>query len=115
MAAPVSEDGATVPEGLEVATLSADTLRANIRVTGPLLPATSSLLTSILNTHVSSGRRYLRVDLAGAEVADPAVVELLVGAHRSIADLGGMLVFENAGPRVVDAIRGADLFVRPTA
>lgn len=120
MAEPVLEPtaatspGAVAAAGLEVATLSADTLRAGIRVTGALLPHTSALLVSILRTHVCSGRRYLRVDLSDAEVGDPAVIEQLVDAHRSIAELGGMLVFENAGPRVVDAIRGADLFVQPS-
>ena len=115
MAEPVTESvDAAAPEGLEVATVSADTLRAVIRVTGALEPGTSALLVSVVRTHVSTGRRYLRVDLSAAEVADPAVIEQLVDAHRSIAELGGMLVFENAGPRVVDAIRGADLFVQPS-
>ena len=101
--------------GVEVATLRADHLRANILVTGTLRPAAVSLLTSVLRTHLAAGRRYLRVDLAGADVTDPAVVETLVEARRSVVDLGGMLVFENAGPLVVDAIRRATLFVRVDA
>lgn len=99
--------------GFEVATLSADTLRASIRVTGILVPNTAPLLTSVLRTHVTAGRRYLRVDLATARITDGAVVEALVAAHRTISDLGGMLVFENAGPRVIDALRNDTLFVRP--
>jgi anti-anti-sigma regulatory factor len=102
--------GAETYPDLEVATLSADTLRASIRVTGTLVPNTASLVTSILRTHVAAGRRYLRVDLAGAHFTDDGVVAALVSAHRTISDLGGMLVFENAGPRMVDAIRSATLF-----
>lgn len=98
--------------GLEVATLSADTLRASMRVTGTLIPTAATLLTSILRTHLCAGRRYLRVDLATAEITDASVVDGLVDAHRTIAELGGMLVFENAGPRVIDAIRNDTLHIR---
>ncbi|MBE7190806.1 MAG: hypothetical protein INR67_21180, partial [Jatrophihabitans endophyticus] len=98
---------------LEIATISSDTLRANIRVMGPLTPSAAPLLTSVLRTHVSSGRRYVRVDLATARVDDDRVIASLVSAHRTIADLGGMLVFENAGPQIIDALRAEALFVRP--
>lgn len=97
---------------VEVATISADTLRASIRVTGTLVAETAPLLTSVLSTHVCAGRRYLRVDLSAAQITESAVVEALVVAHRSIADIGGMLVFENAGPRVIDAVRNDTLYVR---
>lgn len=98
--------------GVEIATISADTLRANIRVTGTLVPSAASLLTSVLRTHVCIGRRYLRVDLATARIDDAGVIEALVSAHRTIAELGGMLVFENAGPQVIDALRTETLYVR---
>ncbi|WP_375497947.1 STAS domain-containing protein [uncultured Jatrophihabitans sp.] len=98
--------------GVEVATLSADHLRASLRVTGTVLPSSAPMLTSVLRTHLASGRRYLRVDLAAASVTDPEVIQTLVAARRSVSALGGMLVFDNAGPRVVDAIRRATLYVR---
>lgn len=101
--------------GLEVATLSSDTLRAGVRVIGTLLPSTAPLLTSVLRTHIAGGRRYLRVDLSAASVDEPEVIDALIEARRSVADLGGMLVFENAGPRVVDAIRRATLNARASA
>ncbi len=105
----------TVPSfaGLEVATLAADTLRASVRVTGSLSPGSVSLLTSVLRTHIAAGRRYLRVDLDTARICEPAVVDALVASHRTVADLGGMLVFENAGPHLIDAVRNATLFLRP--
>lgn len=98
--------------GLEVATVSADALRAGVRVTGELLEATAPLLHSVLGTHLSAGRRYLRVDLAQAVVGDPKVVDVLVEAHTAVSELGGMLIFENAGPQVMEAVRSVSLFVR---
>lgn len=106
---------ATVPQPVaefEVATVAADTLRASIRVSGSLVAPTASVLTSVLRTHVAAGRRYLRVDLDTAQITDTEVVGALVDAHQTISDLGGMLVFENAGPLVIDAIRDATLYVR---
>lgn len=97
---------------LEVATTSADALRASVRVVGALAPATAPVLTSVLRTHVTAGRRYIRVDLGAATVTDSKVVEALVRAHSDVNELGGMLVFENAGPQIVDAIRSATLYVQ---
>ena len=101
--------------GLEVATLSSDTLRAGVRVVGTLQPSTAPLLTSVLRTHIAGGRRYLRVDLAAASVDEPEVIDALLEARRAVLELGGMLVFENAGPRVVDAVRRATLNTRASS
>lgn len=103
----------TVPFiGLEVATVSGDELRASVRVAGRLEQSTVALLSSVLRTHMTAGRRYLRVDLAHAEVADSAVAAALLEAHTAVEAMGGMLVFENAGPRVMAAVSTDTLFVR---
>jgi anti-anti-sigma regulatory factor len=96
----------------EVATVAADGLRAIIRTTGPLTSSGSAVLIGVLRAHLRAGRHYLRVDVAGSPVLDPAVLAALTAAHRQVAAAGGMLVFENAGPQVVDAIRNSDLFVQ---
>jgi anti-anti-sigma regulatory factor len=98
--------------GFEVATVSADTLRAGVRVHGTLQRHNVALLTSVLRTHMTAGRRYLRVDLTEAAIVDSAVVAALVESHSALAAVGGMLVFENAGPQVVDAAASASLFIR---
>lgn len=97
--------------GLEVATVARDTLRANVRVQGSLDASTVALLVSVLHTHLSAGRRYVRVDLAAAHITDESAVDALAAAHHRIAALGGMLIFENAGPRVIAAVDSAALFV----
>lgn len=109
----VTRDAESAPtfSGLEVATLTADTLRANVRITGDLALNSVALLTSVLRTHIATGRRYLRVDLAEAHILDLAVVDTLAELHRAVSELGGMLTFENAGAGIVDALRGTGLFV----
>jgi hypothetical protein len=95
----------------EVATTSSDALRASILVTGALSPRTVPLLLSVLSTHLRAGRRYLRVDLAGAEIDDLGVLEPLRVAHSVMTDLGGMLVFDNAGAEASTLLHDGDLFV----
>lgn len=113
MASPASQAPLLPPsDTFEVATLSADTLRAGVRVSGSLTGRSSAVLTSVLRTHLASGRRYVRVDVAAAGIAEPAVVDILVAAHRDIAGLGGMLIFENADAELLETLRGARLFVR---
>lgn len=113
MASPASRAPLAPPsDTFEVATLSADTLRAGVRVSGPLTCRSSAVLTSVLRTHIAAGRRYLRVDVGAASVAEPAVVDVLAAAHRDISDLGGMLILENVGVELQAIIHGARLFVR---
>lgn len=103
---------ATVADSFEVATVDADTLRASLRVVGTLTRPACAVLVCVLNAHLRAGRHYLRVDVSGATIADPSAVASLTEVHRRVAEAGGMLVFENAGPLVVDAIRSSTLFVR---
>jgi anti-anti-sigma regulatory factor len=100
---------------LEVATTAADTLRAAVTVHGTLSERTQPLLQSVLGTHVRAGRRYLRVDLAHAVVADPTVLTPLVEAHAALLALGGMLIFDNAEEQVAALLRAGELLVGPAA
>lgn len=59
--------------------------------------------------HIKSGRRHLRIDLAGAEVADPSVLGRLRDLHAMLIGTGGMLVFDNPGP-VAAALHAHGLF-----
>jgi hypothetical protein len=96
----------------EVATTSADALRASVRTAGALTRPACSVLRSVLAAHLRAGRRYLRVDVGGSDVLESDVLDALTETHHQIAEQGGMLVFENAGPRVIEAVRAAaTLFV----
>lgn len=97
----------------EVATINADASRAIIRTTGDLTRANCALLVSVLYAHLRAGRNDLRVDVSGSPVRDEASLRALVDVHRQVVDRGGLLVFDNAAPRLGAAIRSSG--VLPTA
>jgi hypothetical protein len=99
------------PIVLEVATVSADTLRAHVRVTGVLADHNVALLSSALGTHLRAGRRYLRVDVGAAGISGHKALATLAGIHTTITELGGMLVFEHGSDDVCTALREHGLFL----
>jgi len=112
---PIADDLLGAPErdtSVEVATTGADTLRAGVRVAGNLTKPACAILVCVLRAHLGAGRHYLRVDLAEAPVLDPEVLDSLVQLHLQVTTAGGMLVFENAVPRVLETLRSSALFVR---
>lgn len=96
----------------EVATTCADALRANVRVDGRLDARTCPLVASILRSHLTAGRRYLRLRLTDADPHDPAVRSLLVQAHREVARTGGTLLIHDAPVELVAALAGDGVLVR---
>lgn len=96
----------------EVATLTADASRATIRTVGALTRDTCAVVVSVLQAHLHTGRHYLRVDVGGSPALDEPALVALTRVHRRVAEGGGMLVFENAPPRLVDAIRDSTLSPR---
>lgn len=104
--------GADLDGGFEVATVGSDTLRAGIRVMGALTKPACAVLVCVLRAHLGAGRHYLRVDVADAPVVADEAIGPLVQLHGQVTAAGGMLVFENAGPQVIDAVRDSTLFVR---
>jgi anti-anti-sigma regulatory factor len=104
--------GADLDGGFEVATVGSDTLRAGIRIVGALTKPACAVLVCVLRAHLRAGRHYLRVDVADATLVDDQALGSLVQLHRQVTAVGGMLVLENAGPHVIDALGSTSLFVR---
>lgn len=102
---PTHPDGDPAGTSFEVVTVSADSSRANIRTFGALTRPTCAVLVTVLHAHLHAGRRELHVDLGGSAVLDDPGLAALTAAYRRIAEGAGMLAFENAPPRLVDAIR----------
>jgi hypothetical protein len=121
MAVPAAPRDATPPTRrdppgnfFEVATVSADASHANIRTVGALTRPSCALLVSVLQAHLLAGRHDLLVDIGDSAVLDEPALTALTGAHERVAAGGGMLVFEHAPPRLVDAIRDSSRSFRAT-
>lgn len=93
---------ATVPP-LEIATLSADDVRANLQITGRVSERAVPLLATVLHTHLRAGRRRLCVDVRAAALSDAALRCLAEWADDAAAH-GGALVLENAPPQAAQAV-----------
>ena len=106
----------TRPDGdgrsFEVATVSADASRATIRTVGALTRPTCAVLVSVLQAHLRAGRHDLFVDVGDSAVLDEPALRALTGAHQRVAEGGGMLVFQHAPPRLVDALRDSTRSIR---
>src|SRR5579875_1135718 len=73
------DDTSTV---VEVATVAADTLRASVRISGPLAGPACSILLCVLGAHLRAGRHYLRVDVSGASGVASEALAALVAMHQ---------------------------------
>jgi anti-anti-sigma factor len=114
---------------MAVETVYFDSLRANVKVVGELDLGTAAPLWAVLQGHVTSGRRFLRLDLSQVSFIDATVLSGIVGVHQELLARRGTLVL--VGVRVgvarvlrltgmdevlfVGGSRGDDDLVHPTA
>lgn len=83
------------PEDLEflsVETVRFDERRAAVSVHGDLDVSTAAALWSVLQSHLTAGRRYLRVDLSAVKFIDAAAVTAIVEVHHEALYRRGRLV-----------------------
>jgi anti-anti-sigma factor len=84
--------------------------RATVSVQGELDVATAAQLWSVLQEHLSSGRRFLRLDLSGVTFVDTAAVTAIVEVHHEALYRRGTLILEGVTAPVarVLALTGVD-------
>lgn len=90
-------------------TSSSDEQRASIRVVGDLDGTLSSRLRQVIDSHVSEGRRFLRIDLSGVTDIGQTALHLLVDTHQRVLAQRGTLVLIGAGEPISRALRSTDL------
>jgi anti-sigma B factor antagonist len=78
-------------EGNDIAILS---------LTGEVEVANASQVRDAALKLVSGGRKYLVVDLSGAEYMDSTGLGTLVGLHKRLRESGGQVLIAGALPRV---------------
>lgn len=79
-------------EFLSVETVRYDERRAAVSVYGDLDVSTAAALWSVLQSHLTAGRRYLRVDLSAVKFIDAAAVTAIVEVHHEALYRRGRLV-----------------------
>jgi len=74
--------------------------RATVSVHGELDVATAAQLWSVLQEHLSAGRRFLRVDLSAVTFVDTSAVTAIVEVHHEALYRRGTLILEGVTPAV---------------
>jgi anti-sigma B factor antagonist len=95
------------PEDLEllsVETVRFDERRAAVSVHGDLDVSTAAALWSILQNHLTAGRRYLRVDLSAVKFIDAAAVTAIVEVHHEALYRRGRLVLSGVSAAVAKVL-----------
>lgn len=104
------EDLPLTAEFLSVETVRFDERRAAVSVHGDLDVSTAAALWSVLQSHLTAGRRYLRVDLSAVKFIDAAAVTAIVEVHHEALYRRGTLVLVGVTPTVakVFSLTGVD-------
>lgn len=104
------EDLPLTDDFLSVETVRFDERRAAVAVHGDLDVSTAAALWSVLQSHLTAGRRYLRVDLSAVRFIDAAAVTAIVEVHHEALYRRGTLVLVGVTPPVakVFSLTGVD-------
>lgn len=90
---------------ISVETTRCDRLRALIKVTGELDLRTAAPLWAVLQGHVNSGRRFLRLDVSGVTFLDATALTGITSVHRDLLHRRGTLVITGVRSLVARVLR----------
>lgn len=90
---------------VSVETVRCDRLRAQIKVAGELDLGTAAPLWAVLQGHVASGRRFIRLDLCGVTFLDATALTGITRVHRELLRRRGTLVLTGVRPLVARVLR----------
>jgi anti-sigma B factor antagonist len=90
---------------VSVETARCDRLRALVKITGELDLSTAAPLWAVLEGHVESGRRFLRLDMSGVTFLDAAALTGITDVHEKLLARRGTLVITGVRPIVARVLR----------
>lgn len=100
----VAGPGSDVPtapyRALDVASVPMGTRRATVQVRGEVDLSTAPQLAAVLDDNLSSGHRFVRLDLSRVSFLDCAGLRLLVEAHNAFLAARGSLVLTGIDARI---------------
>jgi len=83
--------------------------RATIKLCGELDVCSADLFEAVLNHHMASGRRHIRLDMSGVTFVDCAGLGAIVRAHNTIVAARGRLDLIRVGPRTARLLQITEL------
>jgi anti-anti-sigma factor len=90
---------------ISVETARCDRLRALVKVTGELDLRTAAPLWAVLQGHVNSGRRFVRLDVSGVTFLDATALTGITAVHRELLHRRGTLVITGVRSLVARVLR----------
>lgn len=95
---------------MSVETVRRDPLSALIKVAGEIDLSTAAPLWAVLQGHLASGRRFLRLDLSQVTFLDATALTGIASAHKDLLARRGTLVITGARSRVSRVLRLTGLY-----
>jgi anti-anti-sigma factor len=86
-----------------------DRLRALVKVVGELDFSTAAPLWAVLQAHIKSGRRFVRLDVSAVTFLDATALSGITQAHQELLDRRGTLVITGVRFLVARVLRVAGL------
>jgi anti-sigma B factor antagonist len=90
---------------VSVETARCDRLRALVKVSGELDLGTAAPLWAVLQSHVDSGRRFLRLDMSGVTFLDATALTGITRVHQELLRRRGTLVITGVRTLVARVLR----------
>jgi anti-anti-sigma regulatory factor len=91
--------------GFDVRTSSCDTIRANLTISGDLDDDGAAVLGEVIEGHVRTGRRFLRLHLGGVRSLGDAAMVVIARAHEQLLAARGTLILTGVDGRLEAALR----------
>lgn len=92
--------------------------RATVKLNGELDLCSADLFEAVMNHHIASGRRRIRLDMSGVTFVDCAGLGAIVDVDNAVVAKGGQLDLIRVGPRTARLLEiaklDATLHVEPT-
>ena len=83
--------------------------RATLTLSGELDVCSADLFGAVLDHHMASGRRRIRLDMSGVTFIDCAGLGAIVDAHNALVSKHGHLQLIRVGPRATRLLQIAEL------
>jgi anti-anti-sigma factor len=98
--------GYAAPTGwVEIVTVAAEPPQASVQLHGDVDLASAAQVTSALTDQLTTGHRFVRLDLSPVTFMDCAGLTALVQAHNRFLSVGGTLVLTGVGHRIARLLR----------